>query len=120
SVDLLNLDEVSDLADVAAVLRVVLADDALADPLETQAAQRVALVLLLAHPGLDLGHLQLCSHQAPAFAWAAAAASASALRRRAGMTWSASSPRRAATARGSSSCLSAATVAWTMLIVFDE
>src|SRR5690606_29992266 len=104
-----------------AVLRVVLANHDIADSLEPEAAKRVALVLLFTNFGLDLCHLEARGHQAPAFAAdAAAVASASARSRRAGTTWSTSSPRRAATARGSSSCLSASTVACTMLMVFDE
>src|SRR5690554_1282172 len=51
-VDLLNLDEVCDGLDVAARLRVVGANGAVTDALETEASQRVALVLLLAHLGL--------------------------------------------------------------------
>src|SRR5690606_5864076 len=119
-VDLLNLDEVCDGLDVTARLRVVGADGAVADPLQTEAAQRVTLILLLAHLGLDLGHLQTGSHQAPTFAAAAAAAFASLRMMMSGTTASYSRPRRAATARGSSRLLSAATVACTMLIVFDE
>src|SRR5690606_6139611 len=76
-VDLLNLDEVSDGADVAARLRVVRTDDRVADPLETERTQRVALVLLLTHLGLDLCDLEALGHQAPAFCAAAAAAFAS-------------------------------------------
>src|SRR5690606_17625107 len=62
-VDLLNLDEVGDGLDVAARLRVVGADGGVTDPLETEAAQRVALVLLLAHLGLDLRDLEPGGHQ---------------------------------------------------------
>ena len=51
-VDLLNLHEVGDGLDVTARLRVVGTDDRVADPLQTEAAQRVTLVLLLAHLGL--------------------------------------------------------------------
>src|SRR5690606_36311202 len=76
-VDLLNLDEVCDGLDVAARLRVVGANGGVTDALQTEAAQRVTLVLLLAHLGLDLGHLQTGGHQAPTFAAAAAAALAS-------------------------------------------
>src|SRR5690606_9768729 len=76
-VDLLNLDEVSDGADVAARLRVIGTDDRVADPLETERTQRVALVLLLTHLGLDLCDLEALGHQAPAFCAAAAAAFAS-------------------------------------------
>src|SRR5690606_40235779 len=76
-VDLLNLDEVCDGLDVAAGLRVVRTDGGVTDALQTEAAQRVTLVLLLAHLGLDLGHLQTGGHQAPTFAAAAAAAFAS-------------------------------------------
>src|SRR6187431_534952 len=83
-VDLLNLHEVGDGLDVTARLRVVGTDDGVADPLKTEAAQRVTLVLLLAHLGLRLCDLQSSGHQAPTFA--AAAASASARTRRAGAT----------------------------------
>src|SRR5690606_33370781 len=83
-VDLLNLHEVCDGLDVTARLRVVGTDDRVADPLETQRTQRVTLVLLLAHLGLHLRDLQTLGHQTPAFA--AAAASASARTRRAGAT----------------------------------
>src|SRR5690606_33730122 len=57
-VNLLDLHEVGDRADVPAVGRGVLAHDDVADALEAQAAQGVALVLLLADNGLDLGHLE--------------------------------------------------------------
>src|SRR5690606_139931 len=79
-VDLLNLDEVSDRADVATRLRVIGTDDRVADPLETERTQRVALVLLLAHLGLDLCDLEALGHQAPAFCAAAAAAAFASLR----------------------------------------
>src|SRR5690606_5781062 len=81
SVDLLNLDEVSDGLDVTARLRVVRTDDRVADPLETEAAPRVALVLLL-------GHLETRGHHAPAFCSAAAAAFASLRTMICGTTWS--------------------------------
>src|SRR5690606_24275727 len=72
-VNLLDLHQVSDRVDIPAVLRVVFPDDRIADALESQAAQGVALVLLFTDFGLDLGYLQ-ASHQTPAFAVASALA----------------------------------------------
>src|SRR5690606_29420540 len=62
-VNLLDLHEVSNRAHVPAVRRGVLAHDDIADALEAQAAQGVALVLLLADNGLDLGHLETRSEE---------------------------------------------------------
>src|SRR5690606_37136174 len=91
-VNLLDLHEVSDRTDVPTVGRGVLTHDDIADALEAQAAQGVALVLLLADNGLCLGHLETGGHQAPTFAVAATRASSSARTRRSGATASKSSP----------------------------
>src|SRR5262245_12816524 len=110
SVDLLDRHQVTDGLDHAPDLRAVLLDDHVADPLETERAQGLALVLLAADRALLLLDLEAC-HQP--------ATSARALSRAAGATSSTDSPRRAATASGSSSILSASTVACTMLIWLD-
>src|SRR4051794_559932 len=86
--------------------------DDIADPLEPQAAQGVALVLLAADAGLLLGDFE-ARHQDPA---PAARARSSA----AGATCSSERPRREATASGRSSPFSAATVACTMLMALSE
>src|SRR5690242_21689377 len=111
SVDLLDRHEVTDRVDHAPDLRAVFLDDHVADPLETQRAQGLALVLLQTHLAAELSDLEL-SHQDDT--------SARALSRAAGATCSTGRPRRAATASGSSSIFSASTVAWTMLIWLDE
>src|SRR5687768_17055098 len=127
SVDLLDVDEMRDGVDHAADLGTIFLDDDVADALQTQRAQRVALVLLASDAGLDLGDLEL-RHDAPApaaaFSSALAAASAMpslpARSRAAGATSSTVRPRRLATSSGDSSILRASTVAWTMLMAFDE
>src|SRR5690606_26924564 len=91
------------------------------------------LVLLLTDLGLDLGHLEARHQFPPRVACPEETASRSSRRAAAafeaspwiprscsGTTSAMVSPRRPATALGSSSCCSAATVAWTMLIVFDD
>src|SRR5690606_10654524 len=108
SLHLFDRDEVRHRCDHAADLRTVLLDDDVADPLQAEGAQRVALVLLAADLGLQLGHLQT-RHQAVTSAGLALPA-ACARRRAAGATWSSGRPRRAATAAGSSRPWSAATV----------
>src|SRR5690606_11477998 len=95
----------------AADLGTIFLDDDVADPLQTQRAQGLSLVLLAADQGARLGHLEPC-HQAPAPARARSMA--------AGATCSSGSPRRAATDSGRSSPFSAATVACTMLIGLSE
>src|SRR5215218_7991135 len=112
SVDLLDGDEMRHRVDHAADLRPVLLDDHVAEPLEAQAAQRVALVLLAADLRADLTDLESLAHQAPVPARARSS--------EAGATSSRGRPRRAATASGRSSPCSAATVACTMLMGLDE
>src|SRR5829696_5573969 len=112
SVDLLDRDEMRHRADHPADLGTVLLDDHVAEPLEAQAAQRVALVLLAADLRADLTDLQPLAHQEPVPARARS--------RDAGATSSRGSPRRAATASGRSRPRRAATVACTMLIGLDE
>src|SRR5689334_153635 len=111
SVDLLDSDEVANRTDHAPDLGLVLVDGAVADPLDAQGAQRVALVLLATDARTDLGHLQACHQEAT---------SARAFSRAAGATSSTGRPRRAATASGVSRACSAATVACTTLIALEE
>src|SRR6478609_5320679 len=112
SVDLLDRHQVTDGVDHPPDLGAVLLDDHVADPLQAERAQRVALVLLAADRGLGLLDLEGRSHQD--------VTSARALSSAAGATSSTGRPRRAATASGSSRPLRASTVACTMLIWFDE
>src|ERR687897_1838985 len=112
SVDLLDRDEMRHRVDHPADLGAVLLDDHVTEPLEAQAAQRVALVLLAADLRADLTDLQPLAHQEPVPARARS--------RDAGATSSSGSPRRAATASGRSRPCRAATVACTMLIGLDE
>src|SRR5215212_9082826 len=112
SVDLLVRHEVSHGRDHAADLGSVLLDDDVADALEAERAQRLPLVLLPADGRAGLGHLKP-RHHAPVPAARARSMAA-------GATCSSVSPRRAATASGRSRPRSAATVAWTMLMAFDE
>src|SRR5690349_21781586 len=112
SVDLLDRHQVTDGVDHPPDLGAVLLDDHVADPLQAERAQRVALVLLAADRGLGLLDLEGSSHQD--------VTSARALSSAAGATSSTGRPRRAATASGSSRPLRASTVACTMLIWFDE
>src|SRR6185436_5426072 len=119
SVDLLDRHEVTDGADHAPDLGAVLLDDHVADPLQAEGAQGLALVRLAADRRALLLDLEL-SHQAFTSAAAAAGCSARALSSAAGATSSTGRPRRAATASGCSSMRSASTVAWTMLIWFEE
>src|SRR5690242_15141672 len=116
SVNLLDSDQVGHRLDHPADLGTVLLDDDVANALQTEAAQRVTLVLLATDLGTGLGHLE--THQAPALAASRPAAWARSMA--AGATWSTGSPRRAATASGRSRPLRAATVAWTMLIALSE
>src|SRR3954453_8507006 len=122
SVGLLDRHEGTGCGDHAPVLGTVLLDDHVADPLQAEGAQRLALVGLAADRralllDLELGHQEVTS---PPPAAPAAGCSARALRSAAGATCSTGRPRRAATASGCSSMRSASTVAWTMLIWFDE
>src|SRR5699024_4723062 len=119
SVHLFERHQVGDGADHAADLRAVFLHHGVTDALEAEAAQGGSLALGAADLGTGLGHLDL--HQALTFsARAAARPSAWARRSAAGATSSTARPRRAATASGSSSCLSASTVARTMLIWLVE
>src|SRR3954447_14380894 len=113
SVHLLDGDQVAHRLHHPADLGTVLLHDDVADPLETERAQRVALVPLAADPGTGLRDLEP-SHQ-PAVPVAARARSSGA-----GATSSIGSPRRAATASGRSRPFRAATVACTMLIALSE
>src|SRR4051794_15380012 len=114
SVDLLDRHQVTDGVDHAPDLGAVLLDDHVADPLEAERAQGLALVGLAADRRALLLDLEL-SHQDDTSA-GAAGCSARALRSAAGATASTGRPRRAATASGCSSMRSASTDAWTMLI----
>src|ERR1700709_239625 len=119
SVNLLDRHEVTDGVDHAPKLRTVLLDDHVTDPLGTQRAQRVALVLLAADGGLLL--LDLETRHQEATSWLTpSGTSACARSRAAGATSSTRRPRRAATASGSSRERSASTVACTMLIWLEE
>src|ERR1041384_2514457 len=102
SVDLLDRHEVTDGVDHAADLRAVLLDDHVADPLETERAQGLALVGLAADGALVLLDLQLCHQRAtPSAAGASAVSPAwAALSSAAGATCSTGRPRREATASG--------------------
>src|SRR5689334_6466971 len=111
SVNLFDSDEVANRAHHATHLGTVFVDGAVADPLDAQGAQRVALVLLATDAGTGLGHLQACHQDAT---------SARAFSRAAGATCSTGMPRRAATASGVSRACSAATVACTTLIAFED
>src|SRR5699024_5909223 len=111
SVHLFPGDEVAHGIDHAADLRTIVLHHHVVDPLETQRAQGLALILLAADLRLQLRDLEL-RHQefAPSFARRSAA----------GATSSTGRPRRAATSSGRSRPLSAAIVACTMLIAFEE
>src|SRR5690606_9015219 len=100
-----------DRADHPPELRAVLLDDGVADPLQTQRTQGLAVHALAADTRLDLGHLEL-GHEVPA--------SARALSIAAGAISSRVLPRRAATDSGRSRSFRACTVAWTMLIALSE
>src|SRR5688572_1034757 len=115
SLHLLDRHQVTDRVDHAPDLRAVFLDDDVADPLETERTQRLALVGLEADETALLLDLEL-SHQADT----PVSASARARRSAAGVTSSTRMPRRAATCSGSSSMRRASTVAWTMLIWLDE
>src|SRR5215210_617607 len=119
SVDLLDRHQVAHGLDHAPDLGTVLLDDHVADPLEPQAAQRLALVGLAADGGPLLLDLEL-RHQPATSCETPSGTSARALSRAAGATASTGSPRREATVSGCSSIFRASTVAWTMLIWFDE
>src|SRR5689334_16228566 len=119
SLDLLDRHEVTDGLDHATDLRAVLLDDDVADPLETERAQGLALVGLAADRRLLLLDLELRHY------WLTPAAvgsgfSSRALSSAAGATCSTGRPRRAATLSGCSSICSAVTVACTMLIWLDD
>src|SRR4051794_30859178 len=103
--DFLDRHQVTDRLDHAPDLRAVLLHDHVADPLETERAQRLALVGLAADTALALLDLELC-HQCATSA-AVAASAALALSRAAGATCSTGRPRRAATVSGCSSIFSA-------------
>src|SRR3954453_17943960 len=113
--DLLDRHQVTDGLDHAPDLRAVLLHDHVADALETERAQSLALVDLAADGALALLDLQLCHQRATS-----SGVSACAFSRAAGATCSTGRPRRAATAWGSSSIRSASTVALRMLIWLDE
>src|SRR6478609_1490024 len=119
SLHLLDRHKVTDGVDHAADLRAVLLDDDIADALETERTQGLALVGLDADRALLLLDLEL-RHQEDTSADTPAGTSARALSSAAGATSSTGRPRRAATCSGCSSMRSASTVAWTMLIWFDE
>src|SRR5690349_22042224 len=118
---LLDLHEMSDGLGHAHDLGTILFDDRVADALQPERPQGVALNLRATDLGtnlgdLDVGHQTVTSSGAgasAALALASAAASASALSSAAGATSSTARPRRLATASGDSSVLSASTVAWT-------
>src|SRR5690242_7770686 len=112
SINLLDGDEMPHRVDHPADLGAIFLDDDVANPLQAQRAQGVALVLLAADLRTDLCDLQV-SHQALTPA-------ARARSRAAGATSSIDSPRRAATSSGRSSPRSAATVACTTLIALSE
>src|SRR5699024_2066899 len=119
SVHLFARHQVGDGADHAAELRAVFLHHRVTDALEAETPQRVTLSRVAADVGTDLGDLEL--HHAPTLSARASARPAACARRSAaGATSSTGRPRRAATASGSSSCLSASTVARTMLIALVE
>src|SRR3954447_2027262 len=107
SVDLLDRHQVTDGVDHAADLRAVLLDDHVADPLETERAQGLALVRLAADGALLLLDLELC-HQRDTSG--VSTFSRAALSSAAGATCSTGRPRRAATVSGCSSMRRASTV----------
>src|SRR6516225_9326374 len=111
--------QVAHRLDHAAELRAIRLDHHLADPPQPKRAQRIPLRAGAADLRLDLGHPQLChrnvSRQAPAPAAAARARSMAA-----GATSSIGSPRLAAISSGRFGLFSAATVACTTLIGFEE
>src|SRR6478736_923451 len=111
SVDLLDGDQVRHGREHAADLRSVLLDDDVADALEPERAERVALVLVASDRGSDLLDLQPAHHSGT---------SARARSSAAGATCSTVRPRRAATVSGSTSIRRAATVAPTMLCTLLE
>src|SRR4051812_20271545 len=111
SVGLLDVDEVRHGGQHPADLGTVLLDDDVADALQPQRTERLALILLPADAGLDLAHLEAAHHSVT---------SARAFSSAAGATCSTVSPRWVATSSGVLSILRAVTVAPTMLIAFDE
>src|SRR5918994_812975 len=119
SLHLLDRHQVTDSVDHAPDLRAVFLDDDVADPLETERTQFLALVGLEADQAAFLLALERTHRRSPP-AVASTWPSARALSRAAGVTSSTRMPRRAATASGSSSIRRASTVAWTMLIWLDE
>src|SRR6478752_8841545 len=119
SVDLLDRHQVADGVDHAPDLGAVLLDDHVTDPLETQRAKGVALVLLAADAGLLLLDLEACHQEATSWL-TPSGTSAFALSSAAGATSSTGRPRRAATVSGSSRERRASTVACTMLIWLEE
>src|SRR5690349_12063092 len=119
SLHLFDRHEVTDGLDHAADLRAVLLDHDVADPLQAERAQGLALVRLAADGRLVLLDLEL-RHQADT-SWETPSGTLSrAFSSAAGATSSTGRPRRAATDSGCSSIRSASTVACTMLIWFDE
>src|SRR4051794_14547664 len=111
SLHLLDGDQVGHRVDHAPDLGTVLVRRHVPDPLQTEGAQRVALVLLAADAGLDLADLET-RHQCTA--------SLRALSRAAGVTSSTDLPRRLATCSGCSRPCSADTVACTTLMALVE
>src|ERR1700758_1932438 len=112
--------------DQPAGLRVVVADDRVANPSKPQRAQALPLLPAGTDGAAHLGDLQLCHRYAvpsrAAFAVFAAASCSLSRRARsmpAGATSSIGSPRRAATSSGRCKSLSAATVACTTLIALS-
>src|SRR5256885_3442 len=96
-------------------------DDDVADPLQPERAQRGPLLGGATDPRPGLGYLQLCHRPAPGQPLPAAAAAAARARSiAAGATSSIGSPRRAAISSGRLRLFSAATVACTTLIGFDD
>src|SRR5205823_3201143 len=110
SVDLLDAHQVGDRPDHSPYLRPILADRLVADPLQSQGTQRVSVILLAADGAAHLTNLEP-GHDATA---------RRARNNAAGVTSSTDLPRRFATASGCSSPCSAATVACTTLIAFDD
>src|SRR5262245_55824435 len=102
SVHFLDGDQVRHRREHAADLGAVLLDDHVTDPLEAERAQRLALVLVTSDTGPDLLDLE-APHHSPTSERARSSA--------AGATCSTVRPRRTATVSGSTSILSAVTVA---------
>src|SRR4051812_17849401 len=110
SVDLLDVDEMRHRGQHPADLGAVFLDDDVADALQPEGTERLALVLLPTDAGLDLTHLETTHHSLT---------SARALSSAAGATCSTVRPRWAAMSSGVFSICSAATVAPTMFSALD-